>query len=122
MKLNIDFMLESIWKLLNLICVYTKKRGEKPDFEGGLIIRSATNVEYVVRTPLSLHPRRPLDSFPSIIVPHGAPNDDRSVQIRTCLGTTVDLQLTELSIVLLGLGNVGEVFSAACRSLPCVTE
>lgn len=48
MKLNIDYMLESIWKLLNLIRVYTKKRGEKPDFEGGLIIRSATNVEYVV--------------------------------------------------------------------------
>ncbi|CAF1294693.1 unnamed protein product [Adineta ricciae] len=49
MKLNIDYMLESIWKLLNLICVYTKKRGEKPDFEGGLIIRSNTNVEYVCR-------------------------------------------------------------------------
>jgi ribosome-interacting GTPase 1 len=48
MKLNIDYMLESIWKLLNLIRIYTKKRGEKPDFEGGLIIRSATTVEYVV--------------------------------------------------------------------------
>lgn len=48
MKLNIDYMLESIWKLLNLIRIYTKKRGEKPDFETGLIIRSATNVEYVV--------------------------------------------------------------------------
>ncbi len=41
-------MLESIWKLLNLIRIYTKKRGEKPDFEGGLIIRSATTVEHVV--------------------------------------------------------------------------
>jgi ribosome-interacting GTPase 1 len=48
MMLNIDYMLESIWKLLNLIRVYTKKRGEKPDFEGGLIIRSNTTVEYVV--------------------------------------------------------------------------
>ncbi len=41
-------MLESIWKLLNLIRIYTKKRGEKPDFEGGLIIRSGTTVEHVV--------------------------------------------------------------------------
>jgi ribosome-interacting GTPase 1 len=48
MKLNIDYMLESIWKLLNLIRIYTKKRGEKPDFEGGLIIRSGTTVEHVV--------------------------------------------------------------------------
>jgi ribosome-interacting GTPase 1 len=48
MRLNIDYMLESIWKLLNLIRIYTKKRGEKPDFEGGLIIRSGTTVEYVV--------------------------------------------------------------------------
>ncbi|CAF3399220.1 unnamed protein product [Rotaria sp. Silwood1] len=49
MKLNIDYMLESIWKLLNLIRIYTKKRGEKPDFEGGLIIRNATTVEHVCR-------------------------------------------------------------------------
>ena len=48
MKLNIDYMLESIWKLLNLIRIYTKKRGETPDFEGGLIIRSNTTVEHVV--------------------------------------------------------------------------
>lgn len=48
MKLNIDYMLETIWKLLNLIRIYTKKRGEKPDFEGGLIIRSGTTVEHVV--------------------------------------------------------------------------
>jgi ribosome-interacting GTPase 1 len=48
MKLNIDYMLESIWKLLNLIRIYTKKRGEKPDFDGGLIIRSNTTVEHVV--------------------------------------------------------------------------
>jgi uncharacterized protein len=49
MKLNIDFMLESIWRLLNLIRIYTKKRGEKPDFETGLIIRSGATVDYVVR-------------------------------------------------------------------------
>ncbi|CAF3295660.1 unnamed protein product [Rotaria socialis] len=49
MKLNIDYMLESIWTLLNLIRVYTKKRGEKPDFEDGLIVRNGTTVEHVCR-------------------------------------------------------------------------
>ncbi len=47
-------MLESIWKLLNLIRVYTKKRGEKPDFDGGLIIRSGTTVEHVVSSAFFL--------------------------------------------------------------------
>ena len=42
-------MLETVWKLLNLIRIYTKKRGEKPDFDGGLIVRSGTKVEHVVR-------------------------------------------------------------------------
>ncbi|CAF4537025.1 unnamed protein product [Rotaria magnacalcarata] len=42
-------MLESIWTLLNLIRVYTKKRGEKPDFEDGLIVRNGTTVEHVCR-------------------------------------------------------------------------
>ena len=49
MRLNIDYMLECIWKYLNLIRIYTKKRGEKPDFETGLIIRANTTVEHVVR-------------------------------------------------------------------------
>lgn len=49
MRLNLEFMLDTIWKYLNLIRVYTKKRGEKPDFETGLIIRSCTTVEHVVR-------------------------------------------------------------------------
>lgn len=84
MRLNIDYMLESIWKLLNLIRIYTKKRGEKPDFEGGLIIRSATNVEYVVSSLTST--RANVQSIFSSVVPYGSSNDGRSIQICTRLG------------------------------------
>lgn len=50
MKLNLDFLLEVIWDYLALIRVYTKKRGERPDFEGGLILRRAATVEHVCHT------------------------------------------------------------------------
>lgn len=49
MDLNMDFLVETIWKNLNLLRVYTKKRGEYPDFEGGLIIRAGSTIEHVVR-------------------------------------------------------------------------
>lgn len=47
MKLNLDYLLEMIWEHLQLIQVYTKKRGERPDFEGGLILRRNCTVEHV---------------------------------------------------------------------------
>lgn len=48
MGLNMDYLLETIWKNLALLRVYTKKRGEYPDFEGGLIIRAGATIEHVV--------------------------------------------------------------------------
>jgi ribosome-interacting GTPase 1 len=48
MDLNMDYLLETIWKNLALLRVYTKKRGEYPDFEGGLIIRAGSTIEHVV--------------------------------------------------------------------------
>ncbi|KAJ3114613.1 Developmentally-regulated GTP-binding protein 2 [Phlyctochytrium bullatum] len=42
--LNLDYLIEYMWKNLSLIRVYTKKRGEYPDFEGGLILRSGSTV------------------------------------------------------------------------------
>ncbi|RUP47995.1 hypothetical protein BC936DRAFT_145090 [Jimgerdemannia flammicorona] len=45
--LNLDYLLEQIWKHLNLVRVYTKKRGEYPDFDGGLIIRNGATIEHV---------------------------------------------------------------------------
>ncbi|KAF9366405.1 Developmentally-regulated GTP-binding protein 2 [Mortierella sp. NVP85] len=47
MDLNMDYLLETIWKNLALLRVYTKKRGEYPDFEGGLIIRAGSTIEHV---------------------------------------------------------------------------
>ncbi|KAJ3079385.1 Developmentally-regulated GTP-binding protein 2 [Rhizoclosmatium sp. JEL0117] len=42
--LNMDYIIEYLWKNLDLIRVYTKRRGEYPDFEGGLIVKSGTTV------------------------------------------------------------------------------
>ncbi|KAH8556588.1 P-loop containing nucleoside triphosphate hydrolase protein [Umbelopsis sp. PMI_123] len=44
--LNLDYLVEQLWKHLNLLRVYTKKRGELPDFEEGLIIRNGATVEH----------------------------------------------------------------------------
>ncbi|CAG8655719.1 9041_t:CDS:10 [Cetraspora pellucida] len=47
MDLNLDYLVEQIWKYLSLLRIYTKKRGEYPDFEGGLIVRKGATVEHV---------------------------------------------------------------------------
>ncbi|XP_072748681.1 developmentally-regulated GTP-binding protein 2 [Anoplolepis gracilipes] len=47
MKLNLDFLLETLWEYLSLIRVYTKKPGQPPDFEDGLILRRGVTVEHV---------------------------------------------------------------------------
>ncbi|CAJ0634951.1 11594_t:CDS:10 [Entrophospora sp. SA101] len=47
MDLNLDFLVDQIWKNLNLLRVYTKKRGEYPDFGSGLIVRRGATVEHV---------------------------------------------------------------------------
>lgn len=46
-KLNLDYLLEKVWEYLALVRVYTKKRGERPDFDGGLILRRGCTVEHV---------------------------------------------------------------------------
>ncbi|KAF6002600.1 hypothetical protein CCYA_CCYA08G2239 [Cyanidiococcus yangmingshanensis] len=40
LRLNVDEVLERMWRALRLVRVYTKKRGEPPDFERPLILRS----------------------------------------------------------------------------------
>ncbi|KAF3846686.1 hypothetical protein F7725_003764 [Dissostichus mawsoni] len=47
MKLNLDYLLETLWEYLALICIYTKKRGERPDFGDAIIMRRAATVEHV---------------------------------------------------------------------------
>src|SRR5690625_1356239 len=40
MGLNLDYLLDKCWEYLNLCRVYTKKRGEAPDFHDALILRN----------------------------------------------------------------------------------
>jgi len=47
MDLNMDYLIEKIWTTLDLLRVYTKRRGEYPDFEGGLILRNNSTIEHV---------------------------------------------------------------------------
>lgn len=47
MRLNLDYLLEMVWEYLALVRVYTKKRGAKPDFEDGLILRRGCTAEHV---------------------------------------------------------------------------
>ncbi|KAI9225713.1 MAG: P-loop containing nucleoside triphosphate hydrolase protein [Piptocephalis tieghemiana] len=44
--LNLDYLVERIWSELNLLRIYTKRRGELPDFSDGLIIRNNASVEH----------------------------------------------------------------------------
>jgi ribosome-interacting GTPase 1 len=46
-SLNLDFLVEQLWNYLGLLRIYTKKRGEFPDLEHGLIVRSGASLEHV---------------------------------------------------------------------------
>lgn len=50
MKLNLDDFLDKMWEYLSLIRVYTKKPGNPPDFNDGLILRRGSSVEHVCHT------------------------------------------------------------------------
>lgn len=45
--LNLDYFVEQIWEYLGLLRIYTKKRGELPDLENGLIVRAGSTLEHV---------------------------------------------------------------------------
>lgn len=47
MKLNLDYLLETLWEYLSFIRVYTKKPGQPPDFNDCLILRRGVSVEHV---------------------------------------------------------------------------
>ena len=47
MKLNLDYLLDSLWEHLDLIRVYTKKPGAPPDFEDGIILRNGVSCKHV---------------------------------------------------------------------------
>jgi ribosome-interacting GTPase 1 len=58
MDLNLDYLVDQMWRNLNLLRVYTKKRGEYPDFEGGLIVRKGASVEHVVSVILRIKEKK----------------------------------------------------------------
>ncbi|ETE72196.1 Developmentally-regulated GTP-binding protein 2 [Ophiophagus hannah] len=47
MKLNLDYLLETLWEYLALTCIYTKKRGQRPDFSDAIILRKGASVQHV---------------------------------------------------------------------------
>lgn len=47
MKLNLDYLLYKVWLMLNLIRIYTKKPGKRPDFDDAIIMRANSSVEHV---------------------------------------------------------------------------
>jgi len=64
MKLNLDYLKDMMWEYLALVRVYTKKRGQHPDFDDGLIMRTGCSVEHVCHT---IH-RTLADSFKYALV------------------------------------------------------
>ena len=47
MKLNLDYLLDSLWEHLDLIRVFTKKPGNRPDFSDAIILRNGVTVKHV---------------------------------------------------------------------------
>lgn len=48
--LNLESLVEKLWEYLNLVRVYTKRRGELPNFKEALILRSGASVLDVCRS------------------------------------------------------------------------
>jgi ribosome-interacting GTPase 1 len=48
--LNLDNLIAEVWHHLDLIRVYTKRKGEYPDFDGGLIVKRGCTVEEVCKS------------------------------------------------------------------------
>jgi len=46
-NLNLEHLKDRIWDALALIRVYTKKRGEYPDFADGIVMRRNSTIEHV---------------------------------------------------------------------------
>lgn len=47
--LNLEYLIQQIWHHLDLIRVYTKKRGSAPDFSDGLILKRGVTVAEVCK-------------------------------------------------------------------------
>ncbi|XP_052686367.1 GATOR complex protein NPRL3-like [Crassostrea angulata] len=123
MRLNLDYLLEMVWEYLALVRVYTKKRGAKPDFEDGLILRRGCTAEHVCHV---IH-RTMVDNFkyglvwgtsvkysPQRIGLQHLMNHDDVIQIERADGLTCDFQdfvemnTDPLAIVVVTSGTRGD--------------
>ncbi|XP_057572222.1 developmentally-regulated GTP-binding protein 2 isoform X5 [Hippopotamus amphibius kiboko] len=103
MRLNLDYLLEMLWEYLALTCIYTKKRGQRPDFTDAIILRKGASVEHVVLQ--RLQPHSPLGAWrwdvgaPELTahsppVPPHPPLARQPVQVRASVGHQHQVQPT----------------------------
>jgi len=67
MKLGTDFFLEKMWEYLGLVRVYTKKKGQPPDFSGPVVLRKHKGGFTVLACINQIH-RELVDSFKEALV------------------------------------------------------
>eukprot|EP01086_Lenisia_limosa_P015020 TRINITY_DN4701_c0_g1_i1.p1 TRINITY_DN4701_c0_g1~~TRINITY_DN4701_c0_g1_i1.p1 ORF type:complete len:364 (+),score=72.76 TRINITY_DN4701_c0_g1_i1:108-1199(+) len=46
-ELNLDFLIDKMWQYLDLVRVFTKRRGEQPDFTEPIVMRKGANIHDV---------------------------------------------------------------------------
>jgi ribosome-interacting GTPase 1 len=62
MRLGIDILMDKIWEQLGLVRVYTKRRGEQPDFKEPLILTAGRDGLTVKSAVMQIH-RSLLEDF-----------------------------------------------------------
>jgi hypothetical protein len=67
MELGLDILLQKIWKQLGMVRIYTKKRGEAPDFKEPIILTSGRG-GLTIKDAISQIHRTLLDDFSSAFV------------------------------------------------------
>jgi ribosome-interacting GTPase 1 len=55
MKLGLDVLLQKIWDALGMVRVYTKRRGEKPDFSEPIILTQGRGGTKVYDCIMQIH-------------------------------------------------------------------
>ncbi|CAD8079232.1 unnamed protein product [Paramecium primaurelia] len=67
LKLNLDYLLECMWEKLDLVRVYTKKRGQQPDFGDPIVLSNDRNGLMIRSVCAQIH-RELVDEFKFAIV------------------------------------------------------
>lgn len=67
LKLGTDFFLEKMWEYLGLVRVYTKKKGQSPDFSEPIVLRMHKGGYTIAAFVNQIH-RELIDSFKEALV------------------------------------------------------